>query len=60
MAYIAGTSAVAPSGPRLLLETFKLTNAPLALLAHCGCPNFQMSKFKLYMKTGRISNLICK
>ena len=33
MAYIAGTSAVAPLGPRLLLETFKLTNAPLALLA---------------------------
>ena len=37
-----------------------LDNAPLALLAHCGCPNFQMSKFKLYMKAGRISNLICK
>ena len=35
MAYIAGTSAVAPSDPRLLLETFKLTNAPLALLAYC-------------------------
>ena len=30
MAYIAGTSAVAPSGPRLLFETFKLTNAPLS------------------------------
>ena len=37
MAYIAGTSAVAPSGPRLLLETFKLTNAPLSLLSLMLC-----------------------
>ena len=29
MAHIAGTNALAPSGPRLLLETFKLTNTPL-------------------------------
>ena len=57
-AYIAGTNALAPSAPILLLETFKMDIAPLALLAHCGCPNFQMSKVKLYMKAGRISNLI--
>ena len=45
------------SFPRSPLNV-SLDNAPLALLAHCGCPNFQMSKFKLYMKAGRISNLI--
>ena len=54
MAYIAGTSAVAPSGPRLLLETFKLTNAPLALFT-LVVQDFQMSKLKFYIKLGRIS-----
>ena len=32
-AYIAGTNALAPSAPMLLLETFKMDIAPLALLS---------------------------
>ena len=32
-AYIAGTNALAPSSPMLLLETFKMDIAPLSLLS---------------------------
>ena len=55
-AHIAGTNALAPSAPMLLLETFKMDIAPLALLAW-DIQDFQMSKLKFYMKLGRISIL---
>ena len=53
-AYVAGTNALAPSAPILLLETFKMDIAPLALFT-LVVQDFQMSKLKFYIKLGRIS-----